>query len=300
MKAPLLSLLLLVAVCQTTYAQIINSHRLGFHYRLKPQRLEQLAEQGIFLTSLDPPKEDPKDPKGATKATLDTFALCRQTNVLRVLIKNDGTTLLIDPWTARNPAKFCDTDEKPNQKLGHKRIARLHYINENTKPGLQIKFPKRERLGSYITKINLSYQTLLFNVNAIAFKTRPGVTDYNGTDLKAALVSGNFNLGLSAGYSFGWSTFTPRSVNTNSLTFGAGVGFSSAHLRNEPLTRYVDVDAIPPNFIFSPTGTVTVARNDIGFILALGMDHMAGNAAGAWAYQNKLFFGFGISTAFKL
>lgn len=230
MKSALLTLLLALSALQVATAQVIHSHRVGFHYRLKPQRLEKLAEQGIFLTSLDPPKnqlngnydasfEAVAHPiKGLVKITStslktprDTFTLCRQTNVLRVLIKSTDDALFLDPLINKNRDKLCADTVVRNQRLGRRKIARLRYINEDTKPGLQMKFLARERLGNSISKINLSYQTLLISINTIAFKTRPRVTDYNGTELKAAIVGGSFNLGLSAGYSFGWSTFTPRS-----------------------------------------------------------------------------------------
>lgn len=315
MKTTLLFWLLFLALAATSTAQV-TSHRMRFHYRLTNEKLNAIGSSALPY------------PVHLTNSSADTFRLCPKTKVLEVLVApadKDGA-LLLDVWSiidyrvnkiaeaeiksttdpvekAKLQAKYTDACYDSvfyKQPLGGRNRDILNVVNANTDVGLKLQFPKRKKLGDAVFGIWLPYQTIIVSINTIAFKTRPAVTDFNGKKYPATLTAGSFNLGLGIGKSFGWTKFTQRSSNSTSLTGSFSLGLSNVKLKDEPLTRSVDVAAVPNSFVLSPTGTLTVARNDIGFILAFGIDHMFGNAASAWAYQNEPFFGFGIAAGFKL
>lgn len=312
MKRILLFGIFTFCLCSASVGQVV-SHRMKFHYRLTQKQLEQLADiktqsYPLYLTSTGSTNK--------TTSTLvqDTFRLCPQAGVVQVLVGNADATgaLSIDPWQIidHRVNKFADKADKDDEDpcyeskaqtalLGGKRIRNLQTLNAATKTGLKMQLPARTVVGNPVTGPVLHYQAIIVGINAIAIKTRPEVTTYTGTKVNSAFVAGA-SLGPGVGKSFGWTRFTHRSSNSYSVTVGGTVGFSAAKLKDEPLTRFVDVTRLPSNFVFSPAGTLILARNDIGIILALGADHMTGNAASAWAYQNKLFFGFGIAAGLKL
>ena len=130
-------------------------------------------------------------------------------------------------------------------------------------------------------------------------KVRPSATDSAGNEYSAN-VSSSFNLGLSFGRSFGTTSFTHRTQITTSHTFGVGLGFSAVALSKELLRVPDDVSSAPSNLVLSPNLSYTIARNDIGLVLAAGFDTMTGSFADSWLYQNSFFWGFGLSFGLKV
>jgi hypothetical protein len=55
-----------------------------------------------------------------------------------------------------------------------------------------------------------------------------------------------------------------------------------------------DVDRT--NLALSTGLAMTLIRNTIGLVAALGVDHCTGRKRAEWLYQNKPWLGFGIST----
>jgi hypothetical protein len=263
-----------VAIAQSTY-------RIKFKYRVTANKLASLNAANLHI----------EDAGGKTYQLCPTLPhgafLCQ--------ITNDKGKLVIDPWSVldyRIDPSHATVKDPCYQQPG--------IINADTDNTLFIQLPKRPKVGSPTVPAVIHYRTWLIGVNSIGLKVRPSVKDFNGKEYQASISTANVNLGFSAGYSHGWTKFTHRSSNSFSVTPGFSFGFSSATLGKEILKKQIDVSSSPSNLILSPAATITLARNEIGIILAYGTDLMTGKNASAWAYQGRMYFGLGLSAAFKL
>ena len=113
-------------------------------------------------------------------------------------------------------------------------------INANTKNDLQIDL-NRPKVGNLTRSITLPYETLIIGINNISIKFRPKVRDYNDSLFTPNVVGANINLGLTFGYSYGWTKFSHRSNPSFSVTPALSLGFSAISLSKEPLKRKVSV-----------------------------------------------------------
>lgn len=285
----ILILTVLLAYSQTT------SYRTRFRYILTQKRIEQLQKgcPSLIVT----------DALGKTAYQLCTVGVKpgHQPRI-RTLVTNDKGTLLLDPWSIRDDRvnKPCrprtdSADVKKDPCYGT-----VGVINSAIDNDLRIQLPKRTRLGDPTISTWLHYQTWLFGVNAIGLKVRPRVQDDADSTYTRNTVSGNLNLGFNVGYSFGWTHFTHRSSNSYSITPGLNLGFSGVALSKEPLKRKTTLTYVPSNFVFSPALSLIGARNDVGLIFTVGVERMFGKYADVWLYQNKLFYGIGVSAGLKL
>jgi len=259
----------------------ITSYRLKFQYRISKDKLKELNNQGYQIVDVNNVQ----------------YQLCPQLKKpFKCLINNIGGELLIDPWAI--------TDSRTNTALKKTKtdpcFGQAGVINANTPNSLKIINLKRSMVGNPTRSIKLHYQTIIVGVNIIGLKVRPQVRDYNDSLYSSNVVTGNINLGLSVGYSFGWTKFTHRSSHSWSITPGLSFGFSSASLSKEPLKKKVITAYTPSNFVLSPSTSIIIARNDIGLIFSYGHDVMFGRHSDAWAYQGKGFFGLGIVAGLKL
>ncbi len=280
MKKIILLVLIIIVAAINAFAQT-QSYRLKFQYRISSNKLVKLNSKGYHIVDTNKVQ----------------YRFCPQLNEpFKCLINNKDGELSIDPWAI--------TDSRTNSYLKNPVTDPCYgqdsVINANTPNILKIVNLKRSKVGNPTRKICLHYQTIIVGVNIIGLKVRPQVKDYNDSTYSANALTGNFNLGLSGGYSFGWTQFTHRSSNSYSVTPGISLGFSSASLSKEPLKKKVTTTYSLNNFILSPSASVTIARNDIGLIFTYGHDIMFGRHSDAWAYQGKGFFGLGIAAGLKL
>ncbi|TYZ12712.1 hypothetical protein FY528_05325 [Hymenobacter lutimineralis] len=273
----------------------VPSYRARFRYILTQRRIDQLRKgcPSLIVT----------DALGKTAYNLCSVGVPsgRQPRI-RALVTNDKGTLLLDPWSVRDDrvnkpcqARSDSTSVKKDPCYGTTGI-----INAAIDNDLRIQLPKRTRIGDPTIATWLHYQTWLFGVNAIGLKVRPRVKDDADSTYTRNAVSGTLNLGLNVGYSFGWTYFTHRSSHSYSITPGLNLGFSGVSLSKEPLKRKTTLTYIPSNFVFSPALSLIGARNDVGLIFTVGVDRMFGKYADVWLYQNKLFYGIGVSAGLKL
>jgi len=280
MKKLILTLTILAILTCHLNAQI-TTYRLKFQYRISKDKLNELNKQGYQIVD----------------GTNTEYQFCSKLKKpFKCLVNNKDGELIIDPWAV--------TDSRTNTYLKKTKTDSCYdqagVINANTPNSLKIVNLKRPLVGNPTRSITLHYQTIIVGVNVIGLKVRPQVRDYNDSLYSANVVTGNINLGLSAGYSFGWTKFNHRSSNSWSITPGVSLGFSSASLSKEPLKKKVTTTYTPSNFILSPSATVIIARNDIGLTFTYGYDVMFGRHSEAWAYQGKGFFGLGIAAGLKL
>ncbi|TDE10818.1 hypothetical protein [Dyadobacter psychrotolerans] len=209
-------------------------------------------------------------------------------------VTHKNSILEIDPWS------ILDTRTNSDVHASDPCFDQAGVINANTDNNLKIDLRKRTKVGNAVEGITLRYETILFAINTIGVKARPRVSDYNDSLYTVNFITGSINLGVSLGYSFGWTKFTQLTSNNYSITPSFGLGFSSVKLANEPRKKNIGVTNNPSNFILGPAATVILARNDIGLVLSYGYDVMMGKNSSAWAYQGKPFYGVGVSLGLKL
>ena len=276
----IITLLVVLFIYSPGFSQA-PSHRVHFKYKITKNTLEQLAKKNIFLTD---------NKKGIIK-------LCEGLKVLKCLITNNQGDLVVDPWTISNKELNPGTT-KTDPCPGDSNSA---ILNANTLYPLHIHIERGKFVGNPAKKVVLHYQTWLFGANSLAVKFRPAVTDYRDSVYNATAISGTINLGLTAGLSFGITSFTHRSTTNWSITPAASVGISSVQLAKEPLKKKINlINRVGSNFILSPAFSMIFARNDIGIIVSYGADLMMGKNSSAWAYQGKHFIGIGFSAQLKL
>ena len=275
---PMMRYILLFLLAQFTTVAVgqLATNRMKAHYRLTQKRLDSIESKGFRLSASDNLRYHVKGFNGPFKflATLDK-------GVIRM-----------DPWSIKS--------DTTNQREAERFLAdadSARPITTKTPADMYIDL-KRERLGQATRVVKIPYQAWVFSANTIAVKVRPSATDSAGNKYSEN-VSTSFNLGLTFGRSFGTTTFTHRTQISTSHTFGLGLGFSAASLSKELLYRPVDVSSAPSNLILSPNVNYTVARNEIGLVLAAGIDTMVGSFADSWLYQNRFFWGFGLSFGLK-
>ncbi|MEP7166104.1 MAG: hypothetical protein ABI741_15480 [Ferruginibacter sp.] len=220
----------------------------------------------------------------------------------KCLINFKDGILNIDPYSIldkRTNPKYDVTDPHFDDKGNIIDGDTVVLINANQKNDLYIDL-NRAKIGNPTQKIVLHYRTLLLGLNNISIKFRPTVKDYNDSIYSPNVLSSSFNLGLSIGYSFGWTKFTHRFNNNFSITPSFSLGFSAISLSKEPLKKNVTTKYNPSNFVLSPAFTTIIARNDVGITFSYGHDIMFGKNASAWAYQGKRWFGIGVAAGLKL
>lgn len=276
----LLFTLTLLVICCHSFSQ---SNRIRFKYRITQTKLKNLAANGYYLTD----------------DSSNIYCICPYSKKLKCFVNPnsaDKYTLNIDPWQIN--------DYRTNRNLDSSKKDPCYgidsVVNAKTPNKLKLSLLKRPLVGNPTEYIQLHYQSWIMGVTIVGLKVRPRVTDYNGNEYAANAISATLNLGLTIGYSLGWTKFTHRSANSWSLTPNFGFGFSATSLSKEPLKRAVTTTYNPSNFILSPALNLTVARNDIGLIFSYGRDVMFGRHASAWAYQGKGFFALGIVAGLKL
>lgn len=253
-----------------------GTNKMKAHYRITAKKLASLEADGFPVR---------------VKGDVDTRYALGDLKKFRFLATLKDGYILMDGWSV-------DTTLNENRAQEVNRGDTVIYINRNTPHTLSIDL-NRPNLGTPTTVVKIPYQAWVITLNTLGVKVRPSATDSAGKTY-AANVSTGFNLGLTAGYSFGRTGFTHRTLNSWSHTLGLGVGFSAVALGKDLLYSPTDVSDAPSNLVLSPNFSYTFARNDIGLVLAAGIDQMVGARADSWLYQSRFFWGFGLAVSLKV
>jgi hypothetical protein len=206
-------------------------------------------------------------------------------NTLYCMITPGSGLLQIDPW-----AIIKNSCGDPS---GMSTV-----INAYSKNSIIITFP-RKLVGDPTVVLNLDYGAWILNVSTLGAKFRPSVKDSSNIKHAATASGSNLNLGLTYGYSWGYTAFNNRTNNSYSFTLSGGLGFSTTDITKEIVTTHL-APGLGSEFVLSPSINTIFARNDIGILLSFGVDLMTGKQASSWAYQGKPFIGLGIAAGFKL
>lgn len=269
-KLILIGLITILAI--SAWAQA-PTNRIRARYRISQEKLNQINGRGFYITD----------------GISSSLKICKATK-LKVLITASGGILTIDPWKIKYDPAIPNSDPCRDD---------ASTINSATENKLIMSL-KRTKVGDATRSINIPYGAWLLGINAVALKMRPKVEDFKGNLWSANAVGGNFSLGPSIGYSFGYTKFNHRTATSWSATPSLSIGFSTVSLSKEPLNKEVVTSFTPSNFVLSPSVNLILARNDLGITLCYGKDAMMGRHKTAWAYQGKSFFGIGIAAGLKL
>ncbi|MBB3054565.1 hypothetical protein [Mucilaginibacter gotjawali] len=291
----LLKCFLLLCLAIFSLSAFGQSNKIGFKYYLTKSKVDQmtLPSNGFGL----------KDSvvvfaKGET-VTLQsgkTVKLTKDSVLIKDVTLCNGSTLQcnitptagflqIDPWAiVTNPCG--DPSGKSTM------------INAFSKNSIIITFP-RKLVGNPTMVLNLNYGAWILNVSTLGVKFRPSVKDSNNVKHAATATGSNLNLGLTYGYSWGFTAFNNRTNNSYSFTLSGGLGFSTIDITKEIVTAHLD-SGLGSEFVLSPSINMIFARNDIGILFALGTDLMTGKQGSSWAYHGKPYFGLGIAAGFRL
>ncbi|MDN5285692.1 MAG: hypothetical protein JWR38_1966 [Mucilaginibacter sp.] len=284
-------LLLSIFLNIKTYGQ---SNKIGFRYHLTndivkdmntPDNRFRLLDSVLFLKGTTVTNPD----GSLTVLTKDTYRLvdmqlCNNSTLYCYINAKDGY-LQVDPWSI--VANNCKDTTGTSTKL-----------NAYSKNSLIIRFP-RKLIGDPTKVLKIAYDAWILNISTLGVKFRPSVTDTLNVKHPKTATGSNLNLGLTFGHSWGFTSFNNRTNNSYSFTLSGGLGFSTADLSKEIVNKHID-KGVGSELILSPSINTIFARNDIGILLAVGMDFMTGKQASSWAYQGKPYFGLGISAGFKL
>jgi hypothetical protein len=145
--------------------------------------------------------------------------------------------------------------------------------------------------------LTLPYYSWTLGVNALGFRYRFPVKQ-EGTKLPGTATTTNFALAVSFGRTFGNAQITPRVINTYTITPSVFIGPSSADLKKTmvktPSTWVTD----QTNATLVYGASAVLARNNLGFVLAVGLESMLGSNSTEWVYNNQPLLGFGINSSF--
>lgn len=275
----------LLANCLLLHAQG-GTNKMKAHYRLTKDKLAWMEAHGFYLSSI--PKPGCCDAKPAIPIH---HAFGDREGPLKMLVVLKDGVLLVDPWSIMDDVNMNKSDVIDSLFV-------TSFLSKRTPAVLQINI-KRDNLGQGSHVIRIPYRAWVLSLNSIGVKVRPSASDSAGKNYSSNVSTG-FNLGLTAGYSFGCTSFTHRTQVSWSHTLGMGLAFSAASLSKEPLIAPIDASATPSNLVLSPNFSYTFARNDVGLVLAAGLDQMIGSHADSWLYQNRFFWGFGLSVGLKV
>ncbi len=284
-----LFLLCLFFTCLRAADAQTAGNRVNLRYKITKKKVQELREKNFLIKSKSQPVK-----KHFEIGNIDI-------GYFKCIISFKDGILNIDPYAladSRTTSGITFTDpywDSCTIKNGDT----ICIINANTKNDLYIDL-NRAKVGNRTRSIILPYETFIIGINNISIKFRPKVRDYNDSLYTPNVVGSNINLGLTFGYSFGWTKFSHRSNPNFSITPSASLGFSAISLSKEPLKKKISVVTQPGNFVLSPAASLVFARNDVGLIFAYGIDIMFGKNAGIWAYQKKGWFGIGIAAGLKL
>lgn len=167
-------------------------------------------------------------------------------------------------------------------------------VNRKTKTLSFVLTDGRKSIGQATKVIRVPFSAWTWSVGTTPVRYR------FKTDSSFSTISTALSISISYGYTFGRSKITSRAINNKSITIAPFIGLVSADLKKETVTIPKTWDAAKTttqtNVVFSYGISTTFARNNLGIVVSIGLDHMMGSNANKWSYQDKPWIGLGINT----
>ncbi len=156
----------------------------------------------------------------------------------------------------------------------------------------------RTTIGQPTRVLKVPFNCLTFGVATIPFRLRGSQTISSTEKSKTTVTSPRPDIAFTGGWTVGKSTITSRSIINYSSTFGAFLGLSSAEIKSGAVSStsvLYGTSKSQNNPALSYGASITLARNNLGLVLALGFDNSFGEFSNDWIYQNKPWLGVGLS-----
>lgn len=290
MKKTILTSLLLIAIGTTT---VLGQNKIKFKHKLSQKKIDNAVFVLVNYNSKTNKYSDTLEIGGDSK--------------LRSIIKLDSKgNILVDFWQiSHGPITtgrwfWKRTINVVDQYRGNDSI-----INSTTPYNIDNP-PKlsdlRDSIGKPTRVLGIPFSGFTFGVATIPFRYR-GSQDISSTEkVNAAVTSPRPDIAFTGGWTLGKSIITNRSIINYSATFGAFVGLTGAEIKDDVVKSgtflYGTVKTtkqVQTNPAMSYGAAITLARNNLGLVFALGFDNSFGEYSNDWVYQNKPWFGIGLS-----
>lgn len=226
------------------------------------------------------------------------------TGKLRCLIKLDSKgNILVDFWqishgtfTKRHMLFWKKTYTLIDAYRGQNGIVNSQTSFNIDKPSTLT--DRREFIGDPTKVLYVPYSGFTFGVATIPFRLRGSAEIASTEKTKTTVTSPKPDIAFTGGWTTGKSVITNRSIINYSVTFGAFVGLTGAEIKDGVVksgSELYGTKKTQTNPAFSYGASATLARNNLGLVFALGFDTSLGDYSGDWIYQNKPWFGIGLS-----
>jgi hypothetical protein len=287
MKKSILTTLLLIAIGTTTLS---GQNRMKFKHRLNQKKID---DAGFVLLNWNP----------NSKVESDTLKIGGD-NKLRSIIKLDSKgNILVDFWQIKSGQGF-----KRKWIFWKEQVSEIDpFINQSKIVNSQTPYnidnpPKlkdgRNSIGKATGVLRIPFSGFTFGIATMPFRYR-GSHDISSTEkVYATVTSPRPDIAFTGGWTLGKSTITNRSIINYSATFGGFIGLTGAEIKDGLVksgTPLYGTKKAQTNPAMSYGAAITVARNNLGLVFALGFDNSFGEYSNDWIYQNKPWFGIGLS-----
>lgn len=154
----------------------------------------------------------------------------------------------------------------------------------------------RKTLKNPVKMMRIPFQQWTVAINALPFRYRMPVT-VNGNRIAGAVASG-FTIAPNIGRTWGKSHISPRAINNHSNTVSFFAGPGVAELKKNTVINPDEWGVDQSNATIVYGLSYTRARNALGFVIGVGLEHALGRNSSKWIYNNQPFLGIGINTGF--
>lgn len=253
-----------------------GQNRINFRHRLTQSRIDGADFTLNYYDTSNPADKKYRSiriPDGATRSCI---------------IKLDSKgNILVDFWRL-----IPDSDSNKGQDA---------FVNSDTP--INVDFPikltdGRTKIGEPTKVLFVPFRALGFGIATIParirFKEEISPTEKSET----TVTSPRPDIALTVGLTRGGSIITNRAITNVSATLGAFGGISGAEIKNGVVkagTPLYGTSKSQTNVALSYGVSLTLARNNLGLVLAYGFDKSLGEYSSDWIYQKEGWFGIGIS-----
>ncbi len=229
------------------------------------------------------------------------FSICSKK--LFGVIRMDKQTPVVDFWTLTSPPVTemrygpSSNDQAPVQWDCLSQTTPIGTTTEQLDGKTVVKDYRfeldlgRSTLGQSTNLVRVPFRTFAFGISTIPVRIRKGLP---------SPATGQVNASVFGGFVWGNSRITHRGINNWAWTVGPFVGLSLVELK-KPQYKNQGVYVVDQTLPAVSYGVSFIRSfNKIGFTLSFGTDRATGGNAKEWLYQNKLWYGIGVSTSFDV
>lgn len=222
-----------------------------------------------------------------------TLKICEGVK-LRCILKLDSKgTILVDFWRILPKSDSC------------KGMSGI--VNSETPFNIE-SLPKlidgRDSIGKPTRKLKVPFNGGTFGIAILPFRYR-GSEKISTTEIvNETVTSPKPDITFTCGWAIGKSVITNRSIINYSATFGGFIGLTTAEIKDGVVKSSSllygtskSTKQVQTNPALSYGGCITIARNNLGLLLAVGIDNSIGAFSSDWIYQKKLWVGVGLSAS---